>query len=192
MADVRLFEDRVLLDHGRSVARRSAPRERNALPGKGNDVPAGVETHLSVSAVRRPWCLGLSNPAASGTAPARALYTEFGWIARWPNGVLRVGDGRTVSLGSYGVASLLSPPGVVSQRFARVLEDEIEIDAGELESALILASPELVVLGAESYRVRFAANRGIVELWQATIEGALAFSIALSVSVWDVAVEFKV
>lgn len=191
-----IFEDAVLLDRGRTVhhsTSRVAVQDRSR--SEDRQLLGGVRrtAGLKVMAVRAPWCLGLQNDTPGSSAPTRAIYTDYGWLCRWPGGVFRTGDGKNSSLGSYGLRSLLLPPDALFARGHGAVDgSEIEIDASEIELDLIQAAPELVVLGAAVYRLRWLANRGIIELWEAVIDGLLALRIEVSVDEWDRPVEFYV
>lgn len=189
-----VFENLALLEHGRTVHHRlSEPTlcEASSVPFDNRERTSRTSGFL-VSAVRSPWCLSLEKLSGRDAAPARALYTEFGWLARSPTGRLCIGDGKHSSLGSYGLSSLLAPTPAAALRVRRgeLTGRVIEINAVEIESDLIFAAPELVVLGAEFYRVRWTQRFGVIELWEGLIAGALAMRIDLSVGAWNKPVEF--
>jgi hypothetical protein len=54
------------------------------------------------------------------------------------------------------------------------------------------SAPELVVLGADEYRMRIVPLRGVIEAWEALIEGNLAARIQCQFDQWDVPVEFRI
>lgn len=188
-----LFWDEAVLDRGRGLHHAGVGQTRTTTPGGRNENDLGrAVSELRIAAVRAPWCLEIENPGAAGAAPRRAIYTEFGWLARWPDGLLRIGDWNESSLGTYGVANLLRPPPVLSGGAgARPLAANQRFKREDLED-LPSVAPELVVLGAEEYRMRTLPSRAVIEEWEAIVEGELALRIRCQFDRWDAPTEFRV
>jgi hypothetical protein len=189
-----VYENAELLDHGRLVYQRrlgSVPRPGQQIPQPASK---GRTRKLLVSAMRSPWCLGIHDPKPEGLSPVRALHTEVTWIARWADGTLRIGDRKEMSLGAYGIPSLLLPPSNLGLAVLTSLPSmrTHEVAASDIESTLMLAAPELVVLGADFYRTRLFAPRGVVQLWEGVIGRQPAMRITIRDIVWDDEIIFQV
>jgi hypothetical protein len=190
-ADVEIFEDIVVLDRGRAIHHSAQEELVRNLSTVG---PDRTRTHLlHVVALKSPWCLGIYEEDARD-APIRALHTDHGWVARWKNGVFRVGDGKAKKLGDYGISNLLLPPEILatSLRHPSAEVGEIKINSAEIENQLIQAAPQLVVLGSDHYQAVLLPDRGVIRRWEGIVNGDRAMSIDIVVDRWDAPAEFRV
>ena len=172
-------EDESALERGRAMHHgRPAP--------DGDGAALRVTSELVARALHVPVCYQLDNAREADTAtPVRALYTEFGWIARWSRESVQTGGNPDDSLGDFGLRHLLWNATELTERVHRE-------PGAELTAALSVIAPALAVLSAEQYICDLDADAGVIRRWSAVVDGREARRLVFDVTSLGGEVEFMI